>query len=82
MGFNSARFDSNLFKEYLNYRFDNVEWSVDNTSLIGTTSAMKQVVIKKGIYGLRFIDAQAFVSGGSLKQFGIYFGGESNSFNS
>ena len=78
-GYNSTRFDSNLFKEYLNYEYDNMKWTVDNTSLIGSPSAMKQFIIKWGMYGLRFIDAQSFVSGGTLKQFGEDFGGESNS---
>lgn len=69
LGFNSARFDCNLFKEFMNYKYDNIEWYVDNVSLIGTPSSMKQFVLKKGLYGLRFIDAQAYVAGGTLKQF-------------
>ena len=51
-GFNSARFDSNLFKEYLNYEYGDMKWNVDNTSLIGSPSAMKQFIIKWGMYGL------------------------------
>ena len=60
-GYNSARFDSNLFKEYLNYEYQDMKWSVDNTSLIGSQSSMKQFVIKSDMYGLRFIDAQSLM---------------------
>ena len=83
LGFNSAKFDSNLFKEYFNYTHHDMQWKVDNSSLIGTTSSLKQFILKtstdKGMIGLRFIDAQAFISGGTLKQFGVDFGGAENS---
>ena len=80
LGYNSARFDSNLFMEYFNYELNDMRWKVDNMSMIGTLSSTKQIIIKnnKGI-GLRFIDAMAFVSGGTLKQFGKDFGGIDNS---
>ena len=51
-GYNSARFDSNLFKEYLNHEYGDMKWNVDNTSLIGSPSAMKQFIIQWGMYGL------------------------------
>ena len=73
-GFNSARFDSNLFKEYLNMK----GCKIDNASLIGTPSAMKQFILTNGKVQLRFLDAQAFVAGGTLKQFGKDFGGVDN----
>ena len=52
----------------------------ETVSLIGNSSSMKQIIIhhKTKKINLRFIDAQAFVAGGTLKQFGIDFGGESN----
>lgn len=80
-GFNSARFDSNLFKEFLNYKSESFEWTVDNNSLIGSATALKQFIIysKTTQSSLRFIDAQSFVAGGTLKQFGKDFGGVDNS---
>ena len=79
LGYNSSRFDSNLFKQYLNTS----EWKVDNASLIGSPSAMKQMIITHSddnkVTKLRFIDAQSFVAGGTLKQFGKDFGGIDNS---
>ena len=75
LGFNSSRFDSNLFKQYFNYGF----WHIDNNSLIGTASSLKQFILVSKEVSLRFIDAQAFVAGGTLKQFGIDFGGINNS---
>ena len=76
-GFNSSRFDSNLFKKYLNIS----HWRVEANSIIGTLSSLKQFILSSDKYPtkLRFIDAQAFVAGGTLKQFGIDFGGETNS---
>ena len=76
-GFNSSRFDSNLFKKYLNME----HWSIDSTSIIGTLSSLKQFILTSSKYhtSLRFIDAQAFVAGGTLKQFGADFGGQENS---
>ena len=49
--------------------------------MIGTATSLKQFILKSSKYPirLRFIDAQAFVAGGTLKQFGIDFGGISNS---
>ena len=73
--FNSSRFDSNLFKQYFNYGF----WHIDNNSLIGTASSLKQFILVSKEVSLRFIDAQAFVAGGTLKQFGMDFGGIDNS---
>ena len=78
-GFNSSRFDSNLFKQYFNHKGENCSWSVDNNSLIGSSTALKQFILKSKNISLRFIDAQAFVAGGTLQQFGIDYGGESNS---
>lgn len=74
-GFNSSRFDSNLFKEYFNHS----HWLCEG--LIGSASSLKQFVLKSSKYDvkLRFIDAQSFVAGGTLKQFGIDFGGIDNS---
>ncbi len=74
-GFNSAKFDSNLFKSFMNTD----EWE-SNSGLIGTATSFKQIVMthKTTKIQLRFIDAQAFTAGGTLKQFGIDFGGESN----
>ena len=76
-GFNSSRFDSNLFKEYFNHS----HWSVNNNSMIGTATSLKQFILtsNKTNTQLRFIDAQAFVAGGTLKQFGKDFGGIDNS---
>ncbi len=76
-GFNSSRFDSNLFKQYLNAS----HWKIESNSIIGTLSSLKQFVLTSTKYPtkLRFIDAQAFVAGGTLKQFGVDFGGETNS---
>ena len=76
-GFNSSRFDSNLFKKYLNHS----HWHVESNSLIGTISSLKQFILVSDHLPtkLRFIDAQSFVAGGTLKQFGIDFGGETNS---
>ena len=80
-GFNSSRFDSNLFKEYFNVNEEKYEWTIDSSSLIGTISSLKQFILVSKSFKtrLRFIDAQNFVAGGSLKQFGIDFGGEDNS---
>ena len=73
-GFNSSRFDSNLFKNYFNYHFGTLSWHA--TDLIGTASSLKQFVLISPNYEikLRFIDAQSFVAGGTLKQFGVDFG--------
>lgn len=75
-GFNSARFDTNLFKDHLNSE----NWSVSNEGLIGSATCFKQIILKHKFkeVKLRFIDAQSFTAGGTLKQFGIDFGGESN----
>ena len=80
-GFNSSRFDSNLFKEYFNVNEEKYEWTIDSSSLIGTISSLKQFILVSKSFKtrLRFIDAQNFVAGGSLKQFGVDFGGEDNS---
>lgn len=75
-GFNSARFDTNLFKQY----FNTDSWNVQNEGLIGSATSFKQIILKHKTkeIKLRFIDAQAFTAGGTLKQFGIDFGGETN----
>ena len=64
LGFNSSRFDSNLFKQYFNTN----HWKVECNSIIGTLSSLKQFVLISSKYPtkLRFIDAQAFVAGGTL----------------
>ena len=76
-GFNLSRFDSNMFKEYFNHSY----WRVNNNSMIGTATSLKQFILisNKTTTQLRFIDAQAFVAGGTLKQFGKDFGGVGNS---
>ena len=51
-----------------------VRWKVESNSLIGTISSFSKHNTK-----LRFIDAQSFVAECTLKQFGIDFGGETNS---
>lgn len=73
-GYNSSRFDSNLFKEYFNYSFGKVSWHVD--SPIGTGSILKQFILTSSSFNarLRFLDAQAFVAGGILKEFAKDFG--------
>ena len=72
LGFNSSRFDSNLFKQYFNHSF----WKVEQNSIIGTLSSLKQFILTSDNHPtkLRFIDAQSFVAGGTLKQFGEDFG--------
>ena len=77
-GFNSSRFDSNLFKQYFQHK-GKISWTIDNNSLIGSATALKQFILTSDKISLRFIDAQAFIAGGTLKQFGIDFGGETNS---
>ena len=73
LGFNSSHFDVNLFKKHLNTN----HWKVDSKSLIGSLSSLKQVILTSSKYEtkLRFIDAQAFVSGGSLEDFVTNFSG-------
>ena len=80
LGFNSSRFDSNLFKQYLNTN----HWKVECNSIIGTLSSLKQFVLISSKYPtkLRFIDAQSFVAGGTLKQFGEDFGNTTSEKNS
>ena len=74
-GFNSSRFDSNLFKTYFNYEFNNMHWTVE--SPIGTGSSLKQFILTANSTDakLRFVDAQAFIAGGTLKAFAKEFGG-------
>ena len=54
-------------------------WHVDNNSLIGTATSLKQFILVSKDVLLRFIDAQSFIAGGTLKQFGKDFGGIDNS---
>ena len=77
-GFNSSRFDSNLFKQYFNYTFEGTSWKVE--SPIGTGNSLKQFVLVSNTTDarLRFVDAQVFVAGGTLKAFAKEFGSIDN----
>lgn len=77
-GYNSSRFDSNLFKQYFNYCHNNISWRA--TSLIGNDNSLKQFILSSPQFKvcLRFVDAQSHVAGGSLKQFCKDFGGEND----
>lgn len=62
-GYNSSRFDSNLFKSYLNYEFNSMRWTV--SSPIGMASVLKQFILTSNQTNVkfRFVDAQQFVAG-------------------
>jgi len=75
IGFNSAKFDLNLFIKSLNER----NWRI--TSILGTTTSHKQVLVKRNDrFGydlsatLRFVDIRQFIAGGTLDQFTQDFG--------
>ena len=69
LGYNSARFDINLFIDKL--QIPN-RWSVN--SYLGSTNSCKQVIIQQGDLKLRFIDAMAYVTPQPLKDFVKAFG--------
>lgn len=69
LGYNSARFDINLFIDKLQIPD---KWRV--ISYLGSSNSCKQVIIQKGDIKLRFIDAMAFVTPQPLKEFVKSFG--------
>ena len=67
LGFGSSKFESNLFKQYLNTD----KWHIEQTSIIGTLTSLKQVVLVSRDYQtkLKFIDAQAYTTDSTLTEF-------------
>ena len=65
LGFNSSKFDTNLFKD----KIETTEWTC--VSIIGSTSCFKELILKhkRTDVKLRFIDAKAFIAGGDLRSF-------------
>jgi hypothetical protein len=63
IGFNSAKFDSQLIIKYLNIQ-----------SLIGSESNMKTINVRLGDREAQFIDIRNFIAGGTLDQFTRDFG--------
>lgn len=67
LGFGSSKLESNLFKQYLN----NDDWHIEKSSVIGTLTSLKQVVLASRQYSTKhkFIDAQAYTTDSSLTVF-------------